>query len=97
MNLNDNINIDTYRLFWAMSSVVSYISVHCVWVAKLGQYELQRSFSYYPSMVQTLLSIDFSDSQINKLLFMSLSILEEGKRERGAKGHNIPKFKRGQV
>lgn len=80
-----------------MSSVVSYISVHCVRVAKLGQYQLQRRFSYYPSMVQTLLSIDFSDSQINKLLFMSLSILEEGKNERGAKGHNIPKFKRGQV
>lgn len=65
-----------------MSSVVSYISVHCVRVAKLGQYQLQRTFSYYPSMVQTSFSIDFSDSQINKLVYMSLSILEEGKRER---------------
>ena len=39
------------------------------------------------------------DSQINKVLFILLSI-PEVKWERGAKGHNIPKFlefERGQV
>ena len=42
----------------------------------------------------------FLDSQINKLLFVLLSIPGEVKWERGAKGHNIPKiseFGRGQV